>query len=85
MNQRIVFEQQGDFQALYAAEDWCRANGVSFGSMERANPIGLMRGNYLISKWTNMTKKEQDECHGTMTSPRFREGPVVITMKGGAA
>lgn len=80
---KIVFEHQGDFNAVNAAEQWCRENGISFGSMERGFPIGLMRGDYFISKWTNMTLEEQSECHGTMTAPggRFRNGPVVITMK----
>lgn len=79
----IRFEQQGDFEACYAAEAWCRENGISFGSMERGFPIGLMRGDYLISKWTNMTRAEQEACHGTMTAEggRFRNGPIVITMK----
>jgi hypothetical protein len=86
MSKKIVFKQPGDFEAFHAAEQWCRDNGISFGSMERGNPIGLMRGNWSISKWSNMTKKEQSECHGTMTAKAgFRSGPVTITMEGGAA
>jgi len=78
---RITFDQQGDFKAYYAAEKWCKENGVSHGSMQRGNPIGLMRGDYVISKWSNMTKKEQGECHGLMKSVSFRNGPVIIEMK----
>lgn len=81
MTNPIVFKQTGDFAACHAAEDWCRANGISYGSMERGHPIGLMRGDFHIAKWTNLTKAEQDECHGTMTSASFRNGPVTITMK----
>ena len=81
MSKPIVFNQTGDFAACDAAEDWCRANGISYGSMERGRPIGLMRGDFHIGKWTSLTKAEQDECHGTMTSASFRNGPVTITMK----
>lgn len=80
-----TFTQKGDFRAYYAAEAWCRENGISCGSMERRQPIGLMRGEVIISKWTNMTRKEQAELHGTMTSDSFRDGPVVVEMKDGAA
>jgi hypothetical protein len=83
MSAKIVFEQTGDFAAFRAAEKWCRDNGISHGSMERRNPIGLMRGDWTISKWSNMTRKEQSECHGTMTAEAgFRNGPVTITIKG---
>jgi hypothetical protein len=41
-----------------------------------------MRGNCLISKWSNMTRQEQDACHGTMTGDQ-REGPVFITLDDG--
>lgn len=86
MTTKIIFEQTGTFKAYYAAEQWCRDNGISFGSMERGNPIGLMRGDVWISKWSNMTKAEQAACHGTMTAKNgFRDGPVVVEMKGGAS
>jgi hypothetical protein len=86
MSNKIVFESGTSFQAYYAAEQWCRDNGISLGSMERGNPIGLMRGDFYISKWSNMTKAEQAACHGTMTAKNgFRDGPVVIEMKDSEA
>jgi hypothetical protein len=78
--ERIIFEQKGDFQALYAAQDWCKANGISYGSSQRGSPTGLMRGDVCISKWQNMTKAEQKDLDGTMTGD-MRNGPVVIEMK----
>jgi len=81
MGIKITFDKKGEFQAYYEAGKWCKDNGISQGSMERGNPIGLFRGDAYISKWSHMTKKEQSECHGTMTSPHFRCGPVFIEMK----
>ena len=77
----LIFDQKGEFQAFYSAQAWCKSNGISQGSMQRGSPIGLMHGDVCISKWGNLTKAEQDECHGTMTSPSFRDGPVTINMK----
>lgn len=88
MKTTVTFNQVGTFAAFCAAEQWCRDNKISYGSMERGNPIGLMRGDWAISKWTNMTKAEQRACDGIMTAKNgFREGPVVIEIEteGGAA
>jgi len=78
--ERHVFEQQGDFAALNAAQDWCKENGISYGSNQRGAPVGLMRGDFLISKWRNLSKAEIDQLDGTMIG-NMRNGPVVITMK----
>lgn len=80
---RLEFNQQGTFQALYAAQAWCRENGISFGSSQAIAPTGLLFGRYAISKWCNLSKQERDDLHGTM-SGEFREGPVVIELKDSA-
>ena len=78
---RIVFDHKGTFEALYAAEAWCRENGISVGQSSAANPTGLLFGEYdWIAKWRNLTPQERSELHGTMDG-NFREGPVVITLK----
>jgi len=77
---RIEFTQQGTFQALYAAQAWCRENGISYGSLCSPFPTGLLFGDYVISKWRNLSKQERDDLHGTM-SGEFREGPVIIELK----
>jgi hypothetical protein len=74
-----VFTQKGDFAAYYAACHWCKESGISYGSMQRDDPIGLMRGDWDISKWRNMTKKEQSALDGIMTGDK-RNGPVTIEM-----
>lgn len=81
---RIEFTQQGTFQALYAAQAWCRKFGISFGQSCCTGPTGLLFGEYdWIAKWRNLTPKERSELHGTMDGD-FREGPVVITLKDAA-
>jgi hypothetical protein len=76
----IVFNQTGTFQALYAAQQWCRDNGISFGSSSATRPTGLLRGDYCIAKWHNLTPKEISQLDGTMSGD-FREGPVTIRLK----
>jgi hypothetical protein len=76
---RHVFPATGEtFGALYAAREWCHANGISYGSLCRDMPVGLMRGDYQIAKWKNLTSEERASCDGLMTSSDFREGDVVI-------
>lgn len=78
---QIEFNQKGTFQALYAAEAWCRDNGISVGQSSATGPTGLLFGHFdWIAKWRNLTPKERDELHGTMHG-EFREGPVFITLK----
>jgi len=76
----IVFDQKGTFQALNAARQWCRDNGVSFGSSCARGPTGLLRGDYCIAKWHNLNAKERAQLDGTMSGD-FREGPVTIRMR----
>lgn len=79
----ITFDQAGAFEATHAAEEWCREHGVSYGSSERGNPRGLLVGDYLIAKWKNLTPKERQECHGTMTGDG-RYGPITIRISRAA-
>lgn len=77
---RIVFEQQGTFAAMYAAEEWCRSNGISVGCGEKGKPRGLLLGDFAISKWRNMNASEIAALDGRMTGD-MRDGPVIIEMK----
>lgn len=63
----------------YAAEDWCRTNGVSVGCGEKGKPRGLLRGDFAISKWRNMNASEIAALDGRMTGD-MRDGPVIIEM-----
>lgn len=76
---KITFDQKGTWAAKEAAEQWCRNNGVSFSSTCTCGPVGLLRGDYMIAKWRNLTTKERAQLDGTMSGD-MREGPVTITM-----
>jgi len=80
---KVQFEQQGDFAALSAAHAWCRENGVSYGSTDRTADIGLMVGDYVIAKWHNLTKREQNACHGRITGDA-RHGPLTLRISRAA-
>lgn len=73
------FNEAGDFNAMQAAEDWCRENSISFGPPERGSPRCLMRGDYDIAKWRNLSAAERKECHGVMTGD-MRNGPVTVEL-----
>jgi hypothetical protein len=77
---KIEFRDEGDFAAYEKACKWCKDNGVSYGSMQRDEPIGLMYGDVSIAKWLNLSKSEQNELHGTMTGQK-RVGPVFISIQ----
>jgi hypothetical protein len=69
-----------DFEALYAAENWCRDNGISYGSTCVSSPQALLIGDYSIAKWRNLTAKERKQVHGVIEDSR-REGPVTLRIK----
>jgi hypothetical protein len=75
-----VFEGKKDFEALYAAEHWCRDNGISYGSTCVSSPQALLIGDYSIAKWRNLTAKERKQAHGVIENSR-REGPVTLRIK----
>jgi hypothetical protein len=80
MTQRtsITFEGAEDFEAINKAEAFLKSLGFSYGSMQRGEPIGILYGDYLISKWRNMTPAERDSLHGQITAESFRSGPVHV-------
>ena len=77
---KVVFLQTGDFKALYAAEDWCHERGISMGSVQRGSPRGLMRGDFDIEKWRNLSPSDRYALDGRMTGD-MRNGPVIINIK----
>jgi hypothetical protein len=74
----ILFNREGTFQALWAAQGWLEENGYSYGSTCRDMPIGILKGDWLIAKWKNLNKKEIGELDGVLISDDFREGPCKI-------
>lgn len=76
----VTFSGGDTFEAMYAAEAWCRERDISYGSWQRGFPAGLLYGDFTIAKWRNLTPKEQSECHGTMRGDG-RNGPITISIK----
>ena len=80
----IEFAQVGDFSAVNAAENWLREHGFSYGSMCMDMPIGILKGDWCIAKWCNLTAKERNQLDGKLLSSDFRSGPVVLQLKAQA-
>jgi hypothetical protein len=77
-----TFDDKGDFVAYNKACEWCHNNGISCGSMQCNEPVGLMRGDYDISKWRNSSKEDRALLEGTIIGNK-RSGPVAISVKEG--
>ncbi len=75
-----TFTGKTDFAAARAAERWCEEHGYSVGRSQRGSPRGLLRGNYDIQKWRNLTASDRAALDGTMTGD-MRNGPVVVWIK----
>lgn len=76
----MTFADEGDFQAMHAAERWCAENGYSVGSSALGLPRGLMRGDWLIAKWRNLTNQERAQLDGQMVGD-MRNGPITVRVK----
>lgn len=75
-----TFDQIGTFSAYYAACDWLNANGYSHSSTCIDGPVGILKGDYYIAKWRNLTRKERSELDGTLAGD-FRNGPLTLRLK----
>lgn len=83
MKQRIIkerhsFSVEGTFESYGKACEWCKENGYSYGSMCRDEPIALMKGDYIIAKWRNLSEDERHNSDGLMLSSDFREASVRV-------
>jgi len=89
------FDNTGEeFSGIYAAEAWCRKHGYATGSSQRGTPAGVHRDpddEICISKWRNMTEKEQASLDGHLTTENgshycdFRAGDVILTLREAAS
>ena len=75
-----TFTEPGTFQALYAAEKWLDENGYSYGPGSAMHPTPVLKGDFMIAKWKNLTRKEIAQLDGKIDG-NFREGPVTVTLK----
>lgn len=80
----IVFNNTGeDYSGFVAACNWLKRNGYSFGFMQKTHPIGIMKGKFLIQRWTSLTAKQRFLLDGTIEFPygNPRANPVVVKLK----
>jgi hypothetical protein len=75
----ITFPQPGPFEAVNAAETWCRDHGISVGRPQAHAPRGLLYGDFDIQKWRNLSVTERAQLNGQMIGGR--NGPVTIMLK----
>lgn len=75
-----TFSEPGTFKALYAAEKWLTENGYSYGPGSAMHPVPVLKGDFIIAKWKNLTHKEIAQLDGKITGD-FRDGPVRVTLK----
>ncbi|HEX8595365.1 MAG TPA: hypothetical protein VF682_19150 [Pseudomonas sp.] len=75
-----TFTEPGTFQALYAAQRWLDENGYSYGPGSAMHPVPVLKGDFIIAKWKNLTRKEIAQLDGKIDG-NFREGPVTVTLK----
>lgn len=78
VEKRITCKEKGTFSSYHEAREWAKENGYSEGSMARTMPIGLMKGDFDISKWYNLSQKDIAGLDGVIISNDFREGQVEI-------
>ena len=74
----LTFTSDGtDFSAINEARAWLWKHGYSVGVMQGPDPIGILKGDYDISKWRNMTREEIKALDGRVTGDK-RNGPVTV-------
>lgn len=79
-----TFSESGDFAAFDAACSWLSSLGYSIGSMQRGDPIGVVRGDCSIAKWRNLTAADRLVLDGIIEGDK-RNGPVTVTLRDSAA
>lgn len=74
-----VFKNDGTaFGATYKAEKWLRDNGYSVGSSCVFSPQGVMKGDFIIAKWRNLSPKERSEMDGTLQAARDQDAVLCL-------
>lgn len=74
-----IFKGDGStFGATYEAEAWLRDNGYSYGSSCVCSPQGVLKGDYCISKWRNLSMKERSEMDGLLHAGRDQDARLVL-------
>ena len=73
-----TFDQTGTFEAIGEAKKYLTDNGYSYGSMQGSDPVSILKGDYYIEKWRNLSPGEKRGLDGTITGTDKRNGPVTV-------
>lgn len=75
------FTGQGSWEALEAAEAWCRRHDISMGPAARGSPRGLVKGKAVIAHWAMLDARQRALLDGAMISHSLEWGPVVARIR----
>jgi hypothetical protein len=75
-----VFTGHVPFEAMNACRAWLDERGYSYGSTCVMNPTGVLKGDFDIAKWRNLTRKEIAALDGQING-NTRDGPVTLVLK----
>jgi len=75
-----TFEAPGTFDAWHAARHWLEERGYSCSHTSAMHPVAVLKGDWQIAKWKNLTRKEIAALDGKVDG-NFRDGPVTVTLK----
>lgn len=64
------------FTATNAAEAWLEDRGYSVGSMCVGSPRGILKGDFLISKWRGLSSKQILELDGMLHCGRTGQATI---------
>ena len=78
---KITFESSKEWHALMLADQFLKSNRYSRGDMQRGAPMGILKGDYVIGKWRNLSECEKYQLDGRVEAESFRNGPVVVFLK----
>jgi len=81
--EQATFNNEGTFEAYWAALAWARAKGFEESSMSHPLPTALVKGSFeesdLPEKWKNFKPRHAEMVDGTITGD-LREGPVTVKL-----
>ncbi len=60
------------------AEEWLSDNGYSYGPSCAMHDQGILKGDFTIAKWRNLTKREIQQLDGKLIANR--DGPATIIL-----
>lgn len=75
-----IFDEQGEYAAMHAAEKWLETNGFSVGPMQRDAPRLIAKGEAVPNKYRNYDDDEIEAFDGVMIG-NYRNGPVKVRLK----